>query len=244
MPVTADSRVMTMRNDAPLGIAQVGLAALFITALVTAQVTAVKVVAFTLPVSLPVTGDMLIVPAAVFAYAITFFASDCYTELFGKRAAQVLVNIAFLMNFVLLLLVWLAIWAPTFEGSPVSNEPFAQTLGASTGIVFGSLTAYIVSQNWDVVVFHRIKVHTAGRHLWIRNIVSTATSQLIDTVLFIVIAFIVFQGMSLGDALALIVGQYLVKVALVGLDTPFVYLVVGAVRSRTETPHPSAADAP
>ncbi|PSP28422.1 integral membrane-like protein [Halobacteriales archaeon QH_2_65_14] len=220
------------RSEVLLGVPQLTLVALFVTALVTAQVTASKVVAIGLPVSLPVTGDLVTVPAAVFAYAVTFFASDCYTELYGKRSAQALVNVAFLMNFVLLALVWLAIWAPIFEHSPVAQDPFAETLSASTGVVVGSLLAYVVSQNWDVVVFHRIREATDGEALWLRNVASTATSQFIDTVLFITIAFFIFQGLALEDVLALIVGQYAFKLGLVVLDTPFVYLVVGLVRSR------------
>lgn len=215
-----------------LTVPQLGLAALFVTALITAQVTAAKVVAVGLPVELPVTGGEILVPAAVFAYAITFFASDCYTELYGKRNAQLLVNVAFLMNFVLLALVWLAIWAPIAEASAVAQEPFAETLAASTGVVTGSLLAYIVSQNWDVIAFHWLRDYTAGRQLWLRNIASTATSQLIDTVIFITVAFLVFQGLPTDAVLELIVGQYLFKLALVGLDTPFVYLVVWLIRSR------------
>ena len=223
-----------------IGVPQLSLIALFVTALITAQVTASKVVAIDIPVTLPVTGDLITVPAAVFAYAITFFASDCYTELYGKRAAQGLVNVAFVMNFVLLGLVWLAIWAPTFEFSPVAQEPFAETLGASTGVVAGSLLAYLVSQNWDVLVFHGLKQRTGGRMLWLRNVVSTASSQLVDTVIFIVVAFAVFQGTSTDQVLSLLVGQYLFKLALVGLDTPFVYLAVGVIRSRS-SPSPGSS---
>ena len=217
---------------ATLGGPQLALVALFVTALITAQVTAAKVVAVGLPVSLPLTGSEILVPAAVFAYAVTFFASDCYTELYGKRAAQVLVNVAFLMNFVLLALVWLAIWAPIAEVSDVGQDPFAETLGASTGVVAGSLLAYLVSQNWDVIAFHRIRDYTGQQYLWLRNIASTATSQLVDTVIFISVAFVLFQGFALDDAVTLMVGQYLFKLALVGLDTPFVYLVVGVIRRR------------
>ena len=217
-------------HPSKLGIAQLTLVALFVTALITAQVTAAKVVAIGLPASLPITGEAILVPAAVFAYSITFFVSDCYTEIFGKRSAQMLVNVAFAMNIVLLILVWLAIFAPIFDGSPVGQEPFAVTLGASTGIVAGSLLAYIVSQNWDVLVFHGIREFTAGRYLWLRNVLSTATSQLIDTVIFIGIAFVVFQGLDLGDAMALAFGQYLFKLGLVVIDTPFVYLVVAGIR--------------
>jgi len=220
------------RPTVTLGVAQLGLAALFVTALVAAQVTASKVVAVDLPTSLPLTGDLITVPAAVFAYALTFFASDCYTELYGKRSAQALVNVAFVMNFVLLGLVWLAIAAPIFADSPVGQEPFAETLAASTGVVAGSLLAYIVSQNYDVLVFHRLKEYTGGRRLWLRNILSTATSQFVDTVIFITVAFYLFQGLPVDAVLGLVVGQYLFKLALVGLDTPFVYLAVGLVRSR------------
>jgi uncharacterized integral membrane protein (TIGR00697 family) len=224
--------VRAARADAGLPLAQLGLVALFVTALVTAQVTASKVLAFSIPVSLPWTGDLITVPAAVFAYALTFFASDCYAELYGKRAAQGLVNVAFVMNLVLLALVWLAIAAPVFANSPVGQEPFAETLGASTGVVAGSLLAYLVSQNWDVVAFDRLRGYTDGDHLWLRNVVSTATSQLIDTIIFITVAFYIFQGLPVNAVLGLLLGQYLFKLLFVALDTPFVYLVVGVVRSR------------
>lgn len=218
------------RSTPTVGLPQLSLIALFVTALITAQVTASKVVAVDIPVSLPLTGELITVPAAVFAYAITFFASDCYTELYGKRAAQYLVNVAFAMNFVLLGLIWLAIWAPIFEFSPVAQEPFAETLGASTGIVAGSLLAYLVSQNSDVIIFDRLREATSGGALWLRNILSTAASQLLDTVIFITIAFFVFQGLGTTEVLGLIVGQYVFKLLLVGLDTPFVYLVVRLAR--------------
>lgn len=219
----------------PLPLPRLGLIALFVTALITAQVTAAKVVALNIPVSLPVTGDLLLIPAAAFAYAITFFASDCYAELYGRQAAQRLVNIAFLMNFVLLGLVWLAVAAPVFQASPVGQGPFSQVLGASAGVVAGSLLAYLVSQNWDVIVFHRIRDVTGGEALWLRNIGSTATSQLIDTLIFITVAFVIFQGVPVEQAVGLVIGQYVIKLAIATLDTPFVYVAVGAVRNNTDT---------
>jgi hypothetical protein len=225
-----------------LPIPQLALAALFITGMLVMQVTASKVLAFDIPVSIPLAGDQLLVPAGVFAYALTFFASDCYAELYGKRPAQALVNVAFGMNFVLLALLGLAIWAPVFANSPVGAEPFANVLGASVGIVVGSLLAYVVSQNWDVIVFHRLREATDGDALWLRNVASTASSQLIDTVIFISIAFVVFQGLSPAAALSLIVGQYVVKLGLALLDTPFVYLVVGTIRRRESAPSEPAPE--
>jgi uncharacterized integral membrane protein (TIGR00697 family) len=227
---------MNRRAVPPVGATV--LAALFVTALVTAQVTAAKVLQFPSPVPLPFTGRSLLLPGAALAYALTFFASDCYAELYGKRAAQVVVNVAFFMNFVLLALVASTIAAPAAPNS-VPPDQFATVLGASGNVVAGSLVAYLVSQNWDVYAFHRLKEAFDGEYLWLRNVGSTATSQAIDTVLFVGIAFyllprVVGLGPRLPVAavLGLMVGQYVLKLLITVVDTPFVYLVVGLVRGR------------
>ena len=120
-------------------IAAVGLVALFVTALVTAQVTAAKVLALPLPVALPVVGPEILLPGAALAYALTFFASDCFAELYGRRTAQVVVNVAFAMNFVVLALVWSTLVAPGVD--PGVSSAFATALGPTTNIVAGSLLA-------------------------------------------------------------------------------------------------------
>ncbi len=230
------SEATATRNRPAPPAGAVVLAAVFVASLATAQLTAAKVLSFELPVSLPVTGAELALPGAALAYALTFLASDCYTELYGKRAAQVLVNAAFAMNFLILALVWSTILAPA---APSSIDPgaFELVLGASTNIVAGSLLAYVVSQNVDVVVFHAIRERTDGEYLWLRNVVSTGTSQFLDTVIFVGVAFWAIPtlfgiGPQLPGAvvLSLAVGQYLLKLLIAVLDTPFVYLITGAVR--------------
>ncbi len=235
-----DSTMSSERSEA----VRVGLVALFVTALVTSQVTASKLLAFSLPFSLPLAGSTLVLPGAALAYALTFFASDCYAELYGRRAATVVVNVGFAMNFVLLALVWSTIFAPGLPqaAQPVDLAAFRNVLGASTAIVVASLSAYVVSQNWDVFVFHWLRDRTDGEKLWLRNIGSTATSQLIDTVIFIGVGFILFQGVPPAEALALIVGQYLLKLAIAVLDTPFVYAVVGFARRNDVVTTPASAD--
>lgn len=222
------------------------LAALFITSLITAQIIAVKLLAIPFPVSLPLVGASVLVPAGVLAYALTFFASDCYAELYGKRPAQFMVNVGFGMNFILLGLLWLAIVAP---GSNAGVDParFEGVLGLSTNIVIGSLAAYVVSQNWDVIAFHRIGAYTSGEHLWARNLGSTGTSQLIDTTIFVVMAFFAVPNLlGIGQALPgavliqLILGQYIIKLLIALLDTPLVYAFVGFVRSNANISSPVA----
>ncbi|WP_226480968.1 queuosine precursor transporter [Natrinema amylolyticum] len=221
-------------------IAQVALIGLFVTALVTAQLTASKVLAFELPFALPITGAQLVLPGAALAYALTFLASDCYTELYGRRAGQIVVNVGFVLNAVVLALVWSTIAAPAAPNS-VDPDAFETALGASTNVVLGSLLAYLVSQNWDVIVFHRIRESTGAEKLWLRNIASTASSQAIDTVIFVSVAFAIAPAvLGVGAVLptkvilSLMVGQYLLKFAIALLDTPIVYAIVSVVRSREE----------
>jgi len=233
---TFDMNTTPVRDGHAAGVGQVALIALFVTALATAQLTASKLIGFGLPLSLPLAGSDLVLPGAALAYALTFFASDCYAELYGRRAATVVVNVGFAMNFVVLLLVWSTIAAPAVPDQPVDPSTYATVLGASTNIVAGSLLAYVVSQNWDVFVFHWIRDKTGGEELWLRNIGSTATSQAIDTVIFVTVAFAIAPavlgtpgGLPVPVILSLIVGQYVFKLLVAVVDTPFVYLVVGLV---------------
>ena len=216
-------------------VAAVSLITLFVVALATAQLTAAKVIALPLPFALPVVGPEITLPGAALAYALTFLASDCYAELYGRRATQVVVNVAFLANFLVLALVWSTLAAPGVN--PEVSAAFDTALGPAANVVAGSLLAYVVSQNWDVFVFHAIRDRTGEGLLWLRNIASTASSQAIDTAIFVGVAFYVAPtllgvGSPLppGVLLALGLGQYLLKLAIAVLDTPIVYIVVGVVR--------------
>jgi uncharacterized integral membrane protein (TIGR00697 family) len=225
--------------------ARLGLACLFITALLAAQLTASKLVGIPTGVELPLIGSSVLVPAAAFAYALTFFASDCYAEVFGKAAATRLIRTAFAANILLLTLVAIAIWLP--HGGGVPQSEFATVLGASGNIVAASLSAYLLSQHLDVSLFHRLRDRHGEEHLWLRNVASTATSQFIDTAVFILGAFAIFPTLlGIGTALPgavlvqLVVGQYVLKLSLAVSDTPFVYAVRSLLeddRSLTRSQH-------
>ena len=228
-------------------VGQVALLGLFVTALVTAQVTAAKLLALPLPfgLELPVVEASITLPGAALAYALTFFASDCYSELYGRRAAQLMVNVGFALNFVVLLLVFSTLRAPA--ANPEFAETFQAALAPSVNIVLGSLLAYLVSQNWDVIVFHKIRELTGHGQLWLRNLASTASSQAIDTVIFVGVAFYlaptlleVGSPLPTNVLLGLIAGQYLLKLLIAVVDTPVVYLVVRLVGRVDAKPNPAA----
>ena len=123
-----------------------------------------------------------------------------------------------------LVLVQFSLWWPK---APFWNqeEAFQTILGTTSRIIIASFVAYLASQFHDVWAFHFWKKATDGRYLWLRNNLSTAVSQFIDSFLFITIAF---YGVL--PIWPLIMGQWIVKFTIAVLDTPIIYGVVWLIR--------------
>jgi len=161
------------------------------------------------------------VPAAVIVYASTFLLTDILSEKWGKEQARKAVWAGFYANIVLAIAVLIAI---NWKAAPFATEfsdKFTAVLGLVPRIVAASMVAYLLSQHHDIFAFHKWRERTKGKHLWLRNTASTAVSQAIDTSVFITIAF---YGVM--DIVPLLIGQYVVKLLIAVMDTPFMYGVV------------------
>ncbi len=189
------------------------LAALFVLALTAANVISSKVV----------TLLGFSAPAGIIVYPVTFMVTDVVSEGYGKRHSQRVVWMGFILMLLLLAITRLAIWLPPasfYRG----QEGFRRIFGASNRIIVASLIAYLASQTCDVAMFHFWRGVTNARYLWFRNNLSTMASQLVDTMLFIFIAF--YGVYSLPDCARMMGGQYFFKFVFALLDTPLVYLGV------------------
>ena len=195
------------------------LAMSFVTLLVVANIVAVK----------PVALNGWVLPAGTIAYPFTFLLTDAISELYGRRIATRVVWYGFGLSAAMVVLVYVAQLLPSADFWE-SQAAFATTLGSVPRIVLGSMTAYLVSQHSDVLIFHHLRSVTNGRHLWLRNNASTIVSQAIDTAIFISIAF----AWSVPPSVLwnMMGTQYLVKVGVAVVDTPIVYALVGWIRAR------------
>lgn len=192
------------------------LVSVFVSGLTIASVLAAKII---------VLGP-LTVPAGVLAYSITYACTDIIGEIFGRRTARHVVLAGFVCLLFVLALIKLAI---VWQAAPFwpHQELFATLLGSSERIILASLIAYLISQLTDVWLFARLKSLTGGRFLWLRNNGSTIVSQLIDSVVFIVIAFA-----GVFPLLPMILGQWIVKLVIALADTPLVYLGVWILKRK------------
>ncbi len=177
------------------------------------------------------------VPAGVLAYAITFVATDTISEIWGRAKANEAVLGGFVALVAVLGLIQISLaWpaAPFWEG----GAAFGEILGATGRIILASFIAYLVSQFHDVWAFHFWKRATRDRHLWLRNNLSTAVSQFIDSLLFVTIAFY-----GVHPVWPLILGQWVIKVGIALVDTPVIYAVVWAIRHHRLGPEPETVPA-
>lgn len=204
-------------------------AMVFAVALVVSNILAAKIV----QTNIPLGGGTILVPSAVICYCITFLMTDVVGETWGPREARSVVFAGFGCQLMATTLIIIAQCLPAAD--PTLQEAYEMLLGQNAIFFIASMLAYLLSQSWDVFIFHRIrrairsKDHSSRRR-WIWNNVSTMTSQIIDTIVFIGIAFGIgmgwlFDSTMIVELLLMMLGQYICKLVLAAIDTPFFYLL-------------------
>ncbi len=204
------------------------LSMLFVVSLVISNVVTGKLI----QTCIPLFGSTITLPGAALCYAITFLITDIVGEIWGKEEANQIVKSGFIGQILATILIVFTQYLPAVDSK--MQESYEMLLGQNIVFVIGSLVAYLMSQSWDVWIFHKIRnkiINKKGNNKsrWIWNNLSTMTSQIIDTVVFIGIAFGIGFGWIFDKAMwstlaAMMIGQYLIKFILAIIDTPFFYI--------------------
>ena len=183
---------------------------IFVTSLVIANVVSAKVLQL----------GPLQVPGAALCYCITFLCTDIIGEIWGKEEASRTVKYGFICQCMASLLILLTQYLPVAPYAQNVSDAYVTLLGTNWRFFLASMTGYLVSQSWDVWVFHKLKDRDHSKRKWLRNNLSTMTSQFLDTIIFVGIAF---YGV-VPNIWVMIISQYLLKLVLALLDTPIFYL--------------------
>ncbi|MFC3714452.1 queuosine precursor transporter [Sphingoaurantiacus capsulatus] len=167
-------------------------------------------------------GAGLAVEAGIFAFLMLVILSSAVAELHGRATADRLVRFGFIPLIVSMLLILVVLAAPSaHDMDPARLAAFQMVLGQSPRLMLAGIIAYGISQTLNVAIFSRLRAAT-GRFLWLRAAVASALSQIVDTLLFITVAF--WGVFPIGS---LLVGQALAKVVLSAVLVP--PLIYGAV---------------
>ena len=160
-------------------------------------------------------------------YSGIYFATDLLNEKFGKGEANRAVMLGFVANIaVMITLVLSTKFLPSdLTGSAAEVHDAISVLAFYSPIfIIGSLTAYLVSQRFDVWFFHYLKNLTNGKKLWLRNNLSTIASQLIDTLIY-QFTWVLATDLTFTQAFAISMAKYIIKILIALIDTAFIYWV-------------------
>ena len=98
----------------------------------------------------------------------------------------------------------------------------------STGIIIGSIFAFLIAQLLDVFIFQKIKKLTKGKLIWLRATGSTLFSQFIDSFVVLIIAFYYLapegKEWSIDQVLNVGIDNYTFKFFVAISITPLIYL--------------------
>jgi len=218
---------------------EAGLYVYIVIAIIGANLQVLKPVQFSVP--------FLVDPVALgtILFSSTYLCTDILTEHFGRRVARRAILIGFAGY-----LIWTLLSVVTLGFRPLTPDQAGEGLAWALGnhgamatlftpapaLFAAGMIAYLVSQYHDIWMFRVVGVITGGRHLWLRNNVSTMLSSLIDNIVFSVLAWVVFAPDPLDwepVIFTYILGTYVLRVVVALLDTPFLYLARFAIHPET-----------
>jgi uncharacterized integral membrane protein (TIGR00697 family) len=169
----------------------------------------------------------LVLPTAVWLFPIVYIIDDIIPEVFGFETARRVILLGFAANLIAVLFFALCLVLPA-PGFWTNQSAFDIVLGKTPQLLLASFAAYLVGTNANAWIMVRMKQLTQGRWLWTRTIGSTIVGQILDSSIFITIAFLGVVPTSVMTTM--ILSQAGFKIAYEALATPLTYWAVNLVR--------------
>ena len=196
--------------------------ALFVTLYLVSNIMAVKVISF---------FDIIYFDAGTITFPFAYMLGDILTEIWGYQKAKKVIWMTFLCNIIMMIFTQVAVWLPSpdyLEGTAIAYD---NVFTYVPRIVIASLTGFLLGELSNAWLMDRIKKKTEGRFLWLRTIGSSIAAHLLDTVPFVLIAFI--GTMTTRDIIMMIVTQYFMKLGIeVIFGTPLAYAGISFLKKK------------
>lgn len=193
------------------------LCTVFITVMLVSNIIALKMISL----------GPLIVPAAVIIFPFTYILSDIFNEVYGYRATRRTAWYAFGANLLMVALFKLAILIPgaPFWG-PEAQKAFEDVLGGTWRILIASLSAYMVGDLVNDIIFKTMKGMHGNKKFGLRSMFSSMIGVAIDSVVFITVAFYGTPFFTY----AIIPSQWSVKILYMIILLPFTIWAVKKIK--------------
>jgi uncharacterized integral membrane protein (TIGR00697 family) len=206
------------------------ITALFVTVLVLSNIaSSAKIVDW----GFSIIGVPMAFDAGTLLFPISYIFGDILTEVYGYKQSRRVIWIGFLCLVLSSLVFWLVSILPgeaTWQQYAGQDAYEAILKGMSSGgIVLASLLGYWTGEFTNSFTLAKMKIITKGRWLWTRTIGSTLIGELVDSLVFILVASI-FSIFPWSLFTTLFVTNYLFKCSIEIIMTPVTYLLVNYLK--------------
>ncbi len=179
-------------------------------------------------VTLPLVGQWSF-GAGVLFFPVSYIIGDILTEVYGYARARRVIWTGFAALLFMAFMAWVVVQLPPAAGWP-GQEAYEFVFGNSWRIVLASMVAFWAGEFANSYVLAKMKIWTAGRHLWMRTIGSTVVGQGLDSLIFYPLAFWGLAGWPVELLWQVVLSQWAIKTAWEALLTPVTYAAVGALK--------------
>ena len=167
--------------------------------------------------------------AGVLFFPISYILGDVLTEVYGYANARRVIWTGFAALIFMAFMAFVVVSLPPAKEWP-GQDAYEFVFGNSWRIVAASMVAFWVGEYANSFVLAKMKVWTAGKHLWMRTIGSTFVGQGLDSLIFYPLAFYGLAGWPPEQLWQVVISQWLIKTAWEAILTPVTYVVVGSLK--------------
>lgn len=171
------------------------------------------------------------VPASAILFPVTYILSDVFTEVYGFERTRLVIWLGFLCNFIAVVAYVITILLP-YPKYWYEQEAFAVVLGMTPRFLIASLAAYLLGEFSNSITLSKLKVKNKGEHLWSRLIISTVIGEALDSVIFILIAFV--GVLPARQLFMMIIFQYVIKLIFEVVCSPLTIRFIGYIKKKDE----------
>jgi uncharacterized integral membrane protein (TIGR00697 family) len=164
-------------------------------------------------------------------FPISYIFGDVLTEVYGYARTRRVIWAGFAALTFASIMSLVVIHVPGLVGDPeqaVTQAAVERVFGGTWRIVLASIVGFWSGEFANSFTLAKLKVWSAGKHLWARFIGSTVVGQAVDTAVFYPLAF--FGIWTNGQLIAVMIANYVFKVLWEVAGTPLTYLVVGFLK--------------
>lgn len=203
---------------------------LFVAILLISNLVSVKAV----KIPLPFLNTAFTFDGGTLLFPFSYIFADILTEVYGYERSRRVIWSGFAGLVLMAVVVWLVGVIPA-DPLWTQQKAYEAVLMTAPRIAAGSIIAYFVGEFANSYILSRLKVKLQGKHLWMRTIGSTLVGELLDSVIFVYVAFWGVWKQEL--ILSVLVSNYIFKTGYEIVATPFTYLVTGWLKKAEQEDH-------